>query len=1286
MPGIVAFRRRWSVGSDDLVVPAVFLVILHSAWIFVLALIRGLIDFDDRYDCTVDLRDHIFGYIIILGVCVVMEIAVAWVSLRGTILSPEPRRYMEYLLYVRLGLGFVELAWLIVGAVWSGRHYTTCRPETAKKALLGIMICNWLMMLCCVISVWCTYDTAGAKWVKMKKYQDSMKDRRRANRRQSGSRRNWRQRSRLIREFFLKRFERKAFRAYEESWDRRLQLLCCCVERKGRNKNSMSEIAQLFTEFFRDLDVVPTDIVAGLVLLRHHQKHRMKTIIAQGTNDVYQYLSGVPVTPNTQFLQLTQPEVMGEFIKVIHYMRYALAAYGWPVYVMMNPCTWLCRLLPSLNCCCCCCHSSRSAATVVDDNCCGCNVASLKSISGLQDLDIVYATYHVDIGETPFFVALDHEFGKVVVCVRGTLSLQDVLTDLKAEPETLPLTPPRDDWQGHKGMVQAAVYIKKKLIEDKILDMAWERDEGRDIAKYDLVCVGHSLGAGTATILAILLKAEYPTLHCYAFSPPGGLLTLNCVEETKSYITSVVVGKDVVPRIGLPQLEMLRTDIINLIKSSQKSKWNIISKGFCCCSNERFFDDGNLDVERDATAHPSNSAIGLSAHVPLYPPGKMIHVVRSHVSRKGGCKSAEPIYQAIWATNGDFDEVLVSPTMVNDHMPDNVLDSLEKVLQRAGPQKPVRTMTDAEPHAFFSQLSESSSATPSPSQAQGFLETSFTGGVVLRQQPTGGPERDKLARSWDHAAEQILRSQEGGRVGSANPSAHNSTGSLVRPYYTLPLTSQRVQAPLASPETLSMASGIVGGSVASGITGSMASGVASGLTQSESIRDSLRRSFHSPPSHSSLRHSLSGPPARIDGVHVELSPGKGRPESTANREAVDGEKGTTKPRGHSLHGMGNTKPNQNVAPTKHVLSAEDMSAKDTVLSNGAPGTTPHYSAGVENRTSVEPESVYDSQSECKQTDPSVLPSNVPTKALGGQSNNPDGLKDSGVMSDRETTQAKSSPATSVKAQDNPVVLAFGNRDGERIASLEACMRHSPVETTQGEYEHPNLHYSQASTGYPHGAYHPPIRYGSGEVDLGITSKEADMKVINKYTSPVSGHRIEPLVHKPTQNHPTSKTATPSVDLTGNSKPVVSTSTNPHPHPFVHCQSESSIFAKHFPPKLGMKRSAERSDICHLEDETEVFPPPKDLFTIKRSGEHTDITNLGSDLDVFEEETEDTVGKLTVSRGRLPATQNTPRSSAVGSIGQRQEAGSRHASSSHSSRSDDVFESEMAVEMPSETDV
>lgn len=43
------------------------------------------------------------------------------------------------------------------------------------------------------------------------------------------------------------------------------------------------------------------------------------------------------------------------------------------------------------------------------------------------------------------------------------------------------------------------------------------------------------------------------------------------------------------------------------------------------------------------------------------------------------CKPSSPVYQAIIAENSDFEQVLVSPTMINDHFPDNVLDALRKV-------------------------------------------------------------------------------------------------------------------------------------------------------------------------------------------------------------------------------------------------------------------------------------------------------------------------------------------------------------------------------------------------------------------------------------------------------------------------------------------------------------------------------------------------------------------------------------------------------------------------------
>lgn len=44
------------------------------------------------------------------------------------------------------------------------------------------------------------------------------------------------------------------------------------------------------------------------------------------------------------------------------------------------------------------------------------------------------------------------------------------------------------------------------------------------LQEYKLVITGHSLGAGTASLLAILLRNSFPTLQCYSFSPPGGLL------------------------------------------------------------------------------------------------------------------------------------------------------------------------------------------------------------------------------------------------------------------------------------------------------------------------------------------------------------------------------------------------------------------------------------------------------------------------------------------------------------------------------------------------------------------------------------------------------------------------------------------------------------------------------------------------------------------------------------------------------------------------------------------
>ncbi|OXU21517.1 hypothetical protein TSAR_001968, partial [Trichomalopsis sarcophagae] len=565
----------------------------------------------------------------------------------------------------------VEAAWLSAGVTWLTRFYQTCPVDQAKDIMLGLVISNWCVLASVLVTVWCVYDAAGRSWVKMKKYQRSMREAEsrggRMHYKRSGSRnRNWRQ--------------RKVIRAYQDSWDNRCRILFCCIGKSDRNRNSFADIARLLSDFFRDLDVVPSDVVAGLVLLRKFQKIERELIVKQRKNDTYEFLSGVPVTPRTKFLSLTEDGDLGHFQSAIHYMHFALAAYGWPLF-LVNHSTGICQLCTRVRCCCLPCLWRKDDAIIVEDNCCRCNYAALQRM--------------VEVGEV-----------EVVVSIRGTLSMKDVMTDLNAESEVLPLSPPRDDWLGHKGMVQAAEYIKKKLYEEAIITKALEKDPSRGTHEFGLTLVGHSLGAGTAAILAILMRQDYPDLVCFSYAPPGGLLSMPAQEYTQEFITSVVVGKDVIPRIGLRQMESLRADLINAIKRSVDPKWKTITCSVMCCgcgtipTSAANLEAGGCiseyqrdkDLARSQAVVQTDSSIALTLHRPLYPPGRIIHVVRHHPNKgeqkyesrwRQMLRKREPVYQALWAGPCDFDEVLISPVMIQDHMPDNMLKALNKVSEHA---------------------------------------------------------------------------------------------------------------------------------------------------------------------------------------------------------------------------------------------------------------------------------------------------------------------------------------------------------------------------------------------------------------------------------------------------------------------------------------------------------------------------------------------------------------------------------------------------------------------------
>jgi len=692
MPGLYAFGRRWVFGSDDFVISAIFLLTAHIVEIAILASVLGFETFNYgpvSIGCEVLLRICFIGFLSTLCVAVVLETAAAIVSMRGTIMDDKPRWSMEYIVYAHLGVQFVEVVWQVLGVVWLVRYIdTSCHSSFTKHTLLGVVVFQWILTTIGVFAIYFSYDEFGSSRHSL-----------------TGSGRS--------RESQLRR--RSVRRNYERSWGRSLRRVFCCVDGES-SKASFDEIARLFTIFFAEQNIVPSDIVAGFVLVRRHQRMTRRANIARqnsggGDRSAYDIFSGVLITPRTQFLDDNAvPSSVGgvnDFATLIHYMRYAHAAYGWPMYMLANPLTGPCKLMSHMGCCrsgrgCCGRDSASTDSTVViGDNCCRSNYVALRQLAAMDELDVVYVTYQTDISQPSFFIAVDYRHKSVVISIRGTLSLQDVLTDLMADADDIQFRGTNDTtWRAHKGILNAAEKTLAKIKAENLFDAAFERNTDRGTRSFKLVVVGHSLGAGTAAILAILLRQEPEfherNVHCYSFSPPGGLLSEECVRDTKSFITTVILGKDIVSRLGLKQLNEFKQLMVDLVKQCPHQKWKVIGGGVVCCSQCRPVDEDDDDVRCENGVETSElvmdgvvdsrDIVGTCdspIHRPLYLPGQIVHIVYKYLPPdpcRSRCGSKEQVIRAILADNlNDFNEVIISDKMVRDHRPEKVLAALEKI-------------------------------------------------------------------------------------------------------------------------------------------------------------------------------------------------------------------------------------------------------------------------------------------------------------------------------------------------------------------------------------------------------------------------------------------------------------------------------------------------------------------------------------------------------------------------------------------------------------------------------
>lgn len=680
MPQLVAFKRTWNIGSDDFVFSGAVDVIIRSIWLVVVVAVYAHYNDELGESCHSGDLLHVYfiGLLVFLVITIIIAVLMVYISMQGTISNSEPRKRLPIVIYIRLGVAVPEVVWNALGTRWAFSSEDTCHDNIVGVAK-GTVIIGWLLLLFAIISLIILFNPFNNK-SKGKKQR--------------------------VRSF--KRASRRTFStSTAKQWEKRCKCMFMCAMGDDRSAGVFATLAQLSADYFKGVDLVPTDVLAGLVLLSRKQERKrqqLQIVTSEGTDkryhgmkektrNVQRPLEDIPDSTTNVIHDIilecqTRPGDWMTLESMSHYLKYAIGSYGWPFYVtLVKPVIGICALCPACRCCAC----SDDQGSIYMDNCCMCNTAAFRKTTGVAHDDIVYASFQNGICEIPFYVVIDRTTKSVVVAIRGTLSLQDVITDLVIDRGEVKIEG-ISKAHAHAGILESAKYVKDTLEEKHILEDAFSRAE-----KADLVLTGHSLGAGVAALLAILLKPTYPNLKCFAFSPPGELISPNVRDYTLDIVCTVILGDDIITRQGMLMMDDLKMQILQALSETKRPKYHILMSGCwrMCCGRSGLLDETTEGTNKDPAdsrqddnikvrvANRSSLNISLEeckahsriikdSYHPLQLPGQILHIENSHLS-------GDEDYIASWKRPEDFTEIIVSPDMLSHHFPDALLDAIDEL-------------------------------------------------------------------------------------------------------------------------------------------------------------------------------------------------------------------------------------------------------------------------------------------------------------------------------------------------------------------------------------------------------------------------------------------------------------------------------------------------------------------------------------------------------------------------------------------------------------------------------
>lgn len=264
MPHLYYHKRYWRISNDDLFLPLSCTLIGRLFWLTLIAL-YFVLDYHYLYICQsgIILLIYLLSTILFLSMIICLDFILIITSLQGNMIQIEKRKLINPLLDIRLLVSYLQAVCALYGIF--GVAYTSQIPcngneerTIINRAIFIVIICSQYVdvffLTCC-----CYLATSS-----LKSDDDEDDDIEKQNKSNHGIE------SKSVTERWEKRFEQII---------KKIQFYSCNFLGSGNVNQEMENVAKVLTKFFHhegSLDVVPSDIIAGIIMVRNEQKWRRK--------------------------------------------------------------------------------------------------------------------------------------------------------------------------------------------------------------------------------------------------------------------------------------------------------------------------------------------------------------------------------------------------------------------------------------------------------------------------------------------------------------------------------------------------------------------------------------------------------------------------------------------------------------------------------------------------------------------------------------------------------------------------------------------------------------------------------------------------------------------------------------------------------------------------------------------------------------------------------------------------------------------------------------------------